>query len=131
MPCCICLGDAGARIGRAVVDQQELPIGKGLRDHALDRFLDEVRRVEEYDYHRNQRFIIHRRLLVRQQTLAVACHDARCLSPGQCQPSGKFLAAPVKDRDAGQHERISGALNELALTGTGDEHARPRYQLAG
>jgi hypothetical protein len=48
-------GDLGAAVGRAVVDEQQLPARVALGEHAFDRLLQEVLRVQERRDHRYER----------------------------------------------------------------------------
>ena len=44
-------GDLRASVGGAIVDEQQLPVRIGLREHALDRLAEERLAVEERQYH--------------------------------------------------------------------------------
>src|SRR5206468_11729684 len=44
-------GDLRASVGGAAVDEQQLPVRIGLREHALDRLAEERLAVEERQYH--------------------------------------------------------------------------------
>ena len=45
------LGDGSATIGRAIVDEQQLPVGVGLGTYAGDRLVDEALGVEVDQHH--------------------------------------------------------------------------------